>query len=236
MALNLVGERFGRLEVQSRKGTDAGGNSTWWVLCDCGTKKIVDAQSLRSGATKSCGCLRLEGRKAKDRTGEKFGKLTIQERIPGGYRCLCECGQTTEVDDPNWCVTQSCSRSCGAEKSPPGIAARFAVLRGYRRGAKDSNREWLLSDEQFFTLTQQRCHYCGQLPSTVSISGKTTGQFVYNGVDRKDNSQGYKEGNVVPCCGFCNKLKRHYPYEDFIAFIHRAGAFQLQNNTIGASI
>jgi len=234
--LNLVGERFGRLLVQEREGTDAGGNSTWWCLCLCGNRKVVDAQSLRNGGTKSCGCLRLEGRKAKDRVGEKFGKLTILERIKGGYRCECECGQTTEVEDPNWGIIKSCSRSCGAEKLPTGVAARNAVLLGYKRQATATNREWGISDKRFFELTQCDCHYCGRKPSSVSTCGKTTGAFVYNGIDRKDNVLGYIEGNVLPCCGFCNRLKRHHPYEDFMAFILRAGTFQLQNATIRASI
>src|SRR5208282_409430 len=151
-ALDLIGERFGRLVVKERAGTDAGGNSTWWVLCDCGIKKVVDAQSLRNSGTKSCGCLRLEGRIAKDHVGEKFGKLTIVKRIKGGYRCQCDCGQTTEVDDSNWGVIKSCSRSCGAEKLPPGVAAKNTVLFGYKRQATATNREWAISDERFFEL------------------------------------------------------------------------------------
>ncbi len=234
--LNLVGERFGRLEVLERTGTDNGGNSTWRVRCDCGTEKVVDAQSLRGGGTRSCGCLRLEGRKAKDRTGERFGKLTIIERIKGGYRCVCECGNTTKVDDPNWGIIKSCSRTCGADKLPPGVAAKNNVLAGYKRSAAASGREWGISDERFFELTQLNCHYCGRPPSNVNTSGKSTGKFVYNGVDRKNNDLGYIEGNVVTCCGFCNLLKRHHSYEDFLGFIFRAGSYQLNNSTIGASI
>ncbi len=236
MALNLVGERFGRLVVQEREGTDVGGNSTWWCLCDCGIRKVVNAQSLRGGGNKSCGCLRLEGRKPKDRVGEKFGKLTIIHRVKGGYFCSCECGGTTEVLDPNWGVTKSCSRSCGADKLPSGIAAKNAVLLGYKRQAVVTNREWGISDQRFFDLTKCNCHYCGRAPASISVCGKTTGQFVYNGVDRKDNALGYVEGNVLPCCGFCNRLKRHHSYKEFMAFILQAGAYQLSKNTIGASL
>jgi len=45
------------------------------------------------------------------------------------------------------------------------------------------------------------------------------------GIDRKDNSSGYVESNVVPCCEVCNKAKLCMGYEEFIAYLIRAGNF-----------
>lgn len=55
--LNLLGKRFGRLLVIADAGNDEQQRSTWKCLCDCGNDKIIKAGSLRSGLTRSCGCL-----------------------------------------------------------------------------------------------------------------------------------------------------------------------------------
>jgi hypothetical protein len=61
-ALNLSGLRFSRLHVvskdQSRPLRDGRSRSTWLCVCDCGKTVIVTTSGLRSGQTKSCGCLR----------------------------------------------------------------------------------------------------------------------------------------------------------------------------------
>lgn len=51
-------DRFGRLTVLER--TVFSKRSKWLVVCDCGIRKEVLGESLRSGSTKSCGCLRRE--------------------------------------------------------------------------------------------------------------------------------------------------------------------------------
>ena len=53
--INLFGMRFGRLIVLSMAQ-----RGTWLCRCDCGKEKIILANSLRTGRTKSCGCLRSE--------------------------------------------------------------------------------------------------------------------------------------------------------------------------------
>jgi hypothetical protein len=53
----LIGQRFGRLRVVSVNGSGLRGKTIAQCLCDCGTVKDVAAASLKSGNTKSCGCL-----------------------------------------------------------------------------------------------------------------------------------------------------------------------------------
>lgn len=57
--IDLSGQRFGRLTVIERKGTQCG-HPTWRCLCDCGEETIVASNHLRSGAVTSCGCFRQE--------------------------------------------------------------------------------------------------------------------------------------------------------------------------------
>lgn len=53
--IDLTGQRFGKLVVIKR-ADNHGRRTAWLCLCDCGTEKVVIAESLRSGNTKSCGC------------------------------------------------------------------------------------------------------------------------------------------------------------------------------------
>ena len=60
---DLTGIKFGRLLVLERVPTppDRYKNHTWWnTRCDCGNEKVVSANCLLQGVTKSCGCLRRE--------------------------------------------------------------------------------------------------------------------------------------------------------------------------------
>lgn len=61
---DLAGQRFGRLVVVSREPNRVRNNgrakTVWLCQCDCGKERAVLAESLKSGATKSCGCLSVE--------------------------------------------------------------------------------------------------------------------------------------------------------------------------------
>jgi hypothetical protein len=54
---DLKGKRFSRLVVQARAGRTSHGNVTWLCVCDCGNVSEVAGQKLKSGHTRSCGCL-----------------------------------------------------------------------------------------------------------------------------------------------------------------------------------
>ena len=52
------GTTFGRLTVIERAGNDNAGNALWRCKCECGNEVLVAGVRLKSGNTKSCGCLR----------------------------------------------------------------------------------------------------------------------------------------------------------------------------------
>lgn len=65
---DLTGQRFGRLTVLGLAETpewDTHNRVYWRCKCDCGRVKAVAGQYLRSGSSKSCGCL-LRQSKPKD--------------------------------------------------------------------------------------------------------------------------------------------------------------------------
>jgi hypothetical protein len=102
---------------------------------------------------------------------------------------------------------------------------RTAMI-SYRSHAKASNRRWDLGTEDFRRLTSLDCHYCGAAPGNVSRgSSPERGDYIYNGLDRVDSSQGYFLQNVVPACRTCNMAKKDMPYEDFLAWIARLASF-----------
>ena len=57
-AMDLTGERFGKLLVLRRDpGRKDGGNYFWICECDCGNRKSIRGTSLvKDGGTRSCGC------------------------------------------------------------------------------------------------------------------------------------------------------------------------------------
>lgn len=53
----LAGERFGRLLVLARAGSNRWGEATWSCRCDCGSGVVLAARILTTGRSRSCGCL-----------------------------------------------------------------------------------------------------------------------------------------------------------------------------------
>lgn len=54
--ISLTGRRFGRLVVLDLHGREHG-KVSWRCICDCGNLAYPSSWSLRSGVTRSCGCL-----------------------------------------------------------------------------------------------------------------------------------------------------------------------------------
>lgn len=55
---DISGEKFGKLTAISFSHRDKIKRNTFWnCQCDCGNKSVVDTKNLRSGNSKSCGCV-----------------------------------------------------------------------------------------------------------------------------------------------------------------------------------
>lgn len=110
---NIVGERFGMLVIRSvNKDTDP--NKTTCVCdCDCGETKVLLKNNVKSGGTRSCGCL-----SAPSIIGQKINNLTVLEKSSKKYEdkktrhlCVCDCGKTTLVRSGD--LKRGHTRSCG---------------------------------------------------------------------------------------------------------------------------
>lgn len=91
--------------------------------CDCGNEKIILLDSLRSGKTKSCGCIQKENTRnsnLKDITGQKFGKLTVVKYVYSKNNFsywLCKCNCDNEIVVKSNYLVQGDTKSCGCIKS-----------------------------------------------------------------------------------------------------------------------
>ena len=54
--IDLVGQKFNKLTVIKRDGSDNRGEARWICECECGNQITVLSSNLRSGHTTSCGC------------------------------------------------------------------------------------------------------------------------------------------------------------------------------------
>lgn len=59
-AINLTGQRVGRLLVRERAPDRREGRTAWSCTCDCGADVTVETYALSTGRTQSCGCLQRE--------------------------------------------------------------------------------------------------------------------------------------------------------------------------------
>ena len=116
---NLKGQRFGKLVVLEREGSDTRKYVTWKCICDCGNEKIVNSSNLKRSQVQSCGCLRLD--KVIDETGNKYGKLEVIKRAKNNkaqramWVCQCFCGNQTNVRGSD--LRNGKVQSCGCTKS-----------------------------------------------------------------------------------------------------------------------
>ena len=175
--------------------------------------------------------------------GERFGRLVVikelaavrvgrDQKTKRVFELKCDCGAVTTGKLPN--LRNGTKKSCGCLQRETaakhcrttrpitfGEAAFNAVLSNYRHGAKRRKHVFSLTRSQFKLLVTSDCFYCGQPPLSVMKREQMNGAFVYNGIDRLDNSGDYTATNTVTCCSLCNRAKHTMGFEAFRAWIAR---------------
>ena len=161
---NLIGQKFNNLLVLEYMG-----ESKWKCLCDCGKETVTKTSSLKSGKTKSCGCLRGKNTKGntrkaspkQDLTGHRYGSLLVKEYIKGGqWKCLCDCGKETIVGTRNLNNGHTCS--CGCLRKTKNSQDYTTDMTNY----EDETIKVLQrmgSDNQGAALWECQCKVCGNI-------------------------------------------------------------------------
>jgi hypothetical protein len=223
-AKDMINQKYGKLTVLERAGSK-NGSAFWKCRCDCGNKIIVRGDQLRSGNTRSCGCLH----NAVDYSGQKFGRLTVIKRAENNkhgnvqFLCRCDCGK--ELVLPSSALTTGNTRSCGClyndqNRLPEGEASFNKIYRMYQKSAANRKVSFTLDKERFRQLISSPCYYCGREPYQQYNDATAYGNIIYTGIDRINNNEGYTTDNVRSCCKQCNYIKNIYSESEFYTWIN----------------
>lgn len=88
----------------------------------------------------------------------------------------------------------------------PPLENRYRdAWRHLRRNCRRRKLTLRLSKRTFRALIDANCIYCGKFPGNRIKYDYIV--LLYQGIDRLDNTKGYVEGNVAPCCYRCNSIK-----------------------------
>lgn len=179
-----------------------------------------------------------------DLLGEKFFRLLVIEKAPPigtkkrtAWICKCDCGsiKVVKTEDLRTGNTKSCGcwnneqRSNRAEKMYEKNRIYSPLMASAKSVHKNSYSD--MPFEDFYELCKLDCYYCGAKPenkSNVFLRDKKShpksienGTFVYNGLDRVDNSLPHSKENCVPCCKYCNFSKRERSIDEFYNWIDK---------------
>lgn len=83
--IDLAGQRFGRLYILKKIGTKQS-SPLWLCKCDCGNLVQVITRSLKTGNTKSCGCIHSE--QIAERNREKSIHGCADDRLYGIWHSM----------------------------------------------------------------------------------------------------------------------------------------------------
>lgn len=245
---NLKNHQYGKLTPIQINGKSKDGHITWECKCTCGTLITVQSNELVTGLKQSCGCslaTLIAAKGAFNLTNLKVGRLTVLKevgKIKNGinaylrlWNCLCECGKYVNIRSTH--LVQGRVKSCGCLASetarqrvslPPGESGFNALYKRYQDSAKDRDFEFSLSKDEFKNLTKLDCFYCGCKPESLCYAQKRPNftAYIYNGVDRKNNNEGYTLNNSVACCTQCNYLKHTLDFNSFFIKINQIINYQ----------
>lgn len=158
--------------------------------------------------------------------GENTGAFTILSRLSskqytnvkaGMWEVMCnECGNKKEITTSQVKKYGSCGckqykdkikPKGSGKKTPKGTSVFVNMLISiYKSNAKKRKISYELSYDEFASIINEPCAYCGDANENILNKAKYE-DFPYTGIDRVDNSLGYVKENTVPCCEFCNRAK-----------------------------
>lgn len=78
----MIGQQFGKLQVVSRAANNSRGQRQWNCACLCGSASTPTTSALRSGKTRSCGCLVGEKAAARNRATIVHGESIKTAKTP----------------------------------------------------------------------------------------------------------------------------------------------------------
>lgn len=177
-----------------------------------------------------------------DLASRTFGRLLVvkyayTKNKKAYWETKCSCGTLKIIGATSLLAgnTQSCGclqreKASEANKLFDSNPALRKLIDTYRNGAKNREIEYQLTLEEADAIFQKNCFYCNEKPSKISKEDKGKYTYVYNGIDRVNNNEGYIISNVVPCCTNCNLAKHQMSIEEFKNWICKVYNFLIKEN------
>lgn len=178
--------------------------------------------------------------------GKKANLLTVVEEIfhPSDsklhlLKCRCDCGNEKLIRRLGFKFN---AKSCGCIQKKAVLTTalnnrtygKAALSRQYYNHVNNANSRGKtpLTREIWETIVHKPCYFCGEIDTRDNMRSHKKGISKYqstyteeeklryviklNGVDRLDNNLDYTIENSVPCCGWCNTMKREHSEKKFL--------------------
>ena len=228
-----VGERFGRLAIESFIRVDPGGNTRWACRCDCGKTTEATISNLKLGRVQSCGCLVSEPKNRaprEDLVGQVFGRLTVVERVypknpgeRGSWRCRCSCGNETLVSMSK--LRDGSTASCGC------LATEYR--RSLKKGGRRVNTEGYVD---LYHPVHPNAHQNGYVAEHVLIMSQRIGRPLFPG-ETVHHKNGDKQDNRIENLELHSGMHgKGAAVEDLIAHAHAVLARYKPEALVGTEV
>lgn len=240
--LNLIGNRYGKLTVES-KAPNNSKSCKWICRCDCGNTRKVTSTHLRKGI-RTC-CVRCD---AENFIGQKIGTLTVLKMAPDKigrdgqriivWECLCNCGKIVLRQSHFLRRGNCCCPTCRHKIDKNKFSNDYKEIPGVylyttKRNAMLRKLDFNVSMEYVWKLfIQQKCK-CA-LSGIPLIFAKTKKEHIHGGttasLDRINSKLGYIEGNAQWVYKWINVMKSDFTNEEFIDYCTKVVNYQKEQN------
>lgn len=197
---DLTGTKFNKLTVICENGRTPKYEVLWKCKCECGNEITVPGSNLKTGNTKSCGCIT---RKI-DLVGQKFSRLTVVDFYINNneyktnaaiWTCVCDCGNLVNVIGQN--LRNGITKSCGCLnkelKTTHGMfdSAEYKVWQGMQqRCNNDNDHSYCNYGGRGITVCERWLHSFENFLSDMGFKPSSE-----HSIDRIDNNGNYEPGN-----------------------------------------
>lgn len=225
---SIIGNTYGHLTVVDVIKARSGATHKECVCrCICGKITYSRKFMLENRRHISCGCKGI----GSPSPGDKFGEWVVisedKTSMTGRkYVCQCSCGtekiiNLSDLMHKKSTKCYSCAQRMWSLQASIRTKGPYERLYDtYMRNAKSAGREFSLTMDDAIRLFTSNCHYC--LAEPYAPAPRSDGEYLYNGIDRKNNALGYTKENSLPCCSMCNMAKRGHNYEQYVDWLHSA--------------
>ena len=213
-ALDLTNQRFGRLIAIQPTKERRNNSIIWKCQCDCGKICYTSASNLRTGGTKSCGCLKQEKDKQPkwnviNLIGKKFGHLTVisrqgsDKRGEALWKCECDCSAHNHLIVLGSNLRTGHTTSCGCERRSKGELAVAKILNDNKipfqqeyKAFKFANNRWAAYD--FYVNQKYLIEYDGETHYSYNLHGWHNEEQLKNQQERDIIKNQWCKDNNIP--------------------------------------